>query len=74
MTDYSLNKQFQDLVQKTFQEQDKDQLKNSSDQEMKQNNINDNNSVTVKSLDFFQGNNVIKKKKKKSKFKAVHNI
>ena len=64
MTDYSLNKQFQDLVQKTFQEQDKDQLKNSSDQEMKQNNINDNNSVTVKSLDFFQGNNVIKKKKK----------
>ena len=69
MTDYSLNKQFQDLVQKTFQEQDKDQLKNSSDQEMKQNNINDNNSVTVKSLDFFQGNNVIKKKKRKANLK-----
>ena len=64
MTDYSLNKQFKNLVQKKLQEQDSNSNINNN-QEMKQNNNNNDNSVSAKSPDFFQGNNAIKKKKEK---------
>ena len=67
MTDYSLNKQFKDLVQKTLQEQQSDQNNKNKNQEIKQNN--NNNSVSAESPDFFQGNNTIKKRKRK--FKSV---
>ena len=67
MTDYSLNKQFEDLVQKTLQEQQSDQNNKNKNQEIKQNN--NNNSVSGESPDFFQGNNAIKKRKRK--FKSV---
>ena len=71
MTDCSLNEQFEDLVQKTLQEQK--QVNDNSNQEMKQNNKNNNNNnVSAKSLDFIQDNNVIKKKK--NAFKTVYNI
>ena len=63
MTDYSLNKQFKNLVQKKLQEQDSNSNINNN-QEMKQNNNNNDNSVSAKSPDFFQGNNAIKKKRK----------
>ena len=69
MTDYSLNKQFEDLVQKKLQEQESNNNINTS-QEIKQNN--NGNSVSAKSPDFFQGNNAIKKKR--NKFKAVHDV
>ena len=69
MTDYSLNKQFEDLVQKTLQEQQSDQNNKNKNQEIKQNNNNNNNSVSAESPDFFQGNNAIKKRKRK--FKSV---
>ena len=65
MTDYSLNKQFEDLVQKTLQEQQSDQNNKNKNQEIKQNN-NNNNSVSAESPDFFQGNN-----ERKRKFKSV---
>ena len=68
MTNYSLNKQFEDLVQKTLQEQQSDQNNKNKNQEIKQNN-NNNNSVSGESPDFFQGNNAIKKRKRK--FKSV---
>ena len=70
MTDYSLNEQFDDLAQNTLQEQESN---NNNNQEMKQNNNNNNNSVSAKNPDLFQGNNAIKKKKK-NKFKAVHDV
>lgn len=70
MTDCSLNEQFEDLFQKTFQEQNQ-MSKNSNNQEMKQNNSN-NYNMAVKSPDFFQNNNPIKKKK--NVFETVHNI
>ena len=67
MTDYNLNEKFEDLVQKTLQEQESNYHNN---QEMKQNNNNNENSVSAKGPDFFQGNNAIKK----SKFKAVCDV
>ena len=63
MADYSSNEQFENMVQKTLQEQESNSNNN---QEMKQ-NYNTDNSVSVKSLDFFQGNNAIKKRKSNSK-------
>ena len=63
MTDYSLNKQFENLVQKKLQDQDSNSNIHKN-QEMKQNNPNNDNSVSAKSPDFFQGNNAIKKKRK----------
>ena len=62
MTDYNLNKQFEDLVQKTLQEQESN---NNNNQGMKQNNNNNKNSMSAKSPDFFQGNNAIENKKEK---------
>ena len=59
MTDYSLNKQFEDLVQKTLHEQESNSNNN---QEIKQNNNSSDNSVSAKSPDFCQGNNAIKNK------------
>lgn len=54
MTEYSLNKQFKNPVQKTQQQQ------KSNKQEMEQHN----EDKSAKSPDFFQENNTIKKKKK----------
>ena len=54
MTEYSLNKQFKNPVQKTQQQQQ------SNKQEMEQHN----EDKSAKSPDFFQENNTIKKKKK----------
>ena len=72
MTDYNLNEQFEDLVQRTLQEQERiNNNNNNNNQEIKHNNNNEN-SVSVKSPDLFQDNNAIKKKK--SKFKAIHDV
>ena len=71
MTDYNLNEQFEDLVQRTLQEQESNNNNNSNNQEIKENKNNDN-SVSVKSPDLFQDNNAIKKMK--SKFKAIHDV
>ena len=59
MADYSLNKQFKYLVHTI-----------NNDQEMKQNN--NNSSMSVKSPDFFQDNNSIRKNK--NKFKAIRDV
>ena len=59
MADYSLNEQFKYLVHTI-----------NNDQERKQNN--NNNSKSVKSPDFFQDNNSIKKNK--NKFKAIRDV
>ena len=49
MTEYSLNKQYEDLVQKTL-------INNSSEQ----NKQEVDRDKSTRSLDFFQGNNAIK--------------
>ena len=60
MTDCSLNEQFEDLFQKTFQEQNQ-MSKYSNNQEMKQNN--NNNNMAVKSTDFFRIITLLRKRK-----------
>ena len=52
MTEYSLSKQFEDLVQKTL-------TNNSSEQ----NKLEVHRDKSAKGPDFFQGNNAIKKRK-----------